>query len=96
MAGKLYALLEKFSAQKNIQKIFPSGKVYGIGTFLKKKSHTIHYGFIMNDDGSVLDEVMVLLMKSPKSYTCEDVVEIDSHGGISDSKNIEVINSSRC
>lgn len=47
----------------------------------KKDTHTIHYGFIVNDDNSVLDEVMVLLMKAPKSYTCEDVVEIDSHGG---------------
>ena len=49
--------------------------------FVKKKSHTIHYGFVLDDDGSILDEVMVLLMKSPKSYTCEDVVEIDCHGG---------------
>lgn len=49
--------------------------------FLKKDSHTIHYGFIIEDDGSVLDEVIVLLMKAPKSYTCEDVIEIDSHGG---------------
>lgn len=49
--------------------------------FLKKNSHTIHYGFIIEDDGNILDEVMVLLMKAPKSYTCEDVIEIDSHGG---------------
>ncbi len=49
--------------------------------FLKKNSHTIHYGFIIEDNGNILDEVMVLLMKAPKSYTCEDVIEIDSHGG---------------
>ena len=49
--------------------------------FEKKETHTIHYGMIVNEDGSMLDEVMVLLMKAPKSYTCEDVVEIDSHGG---------------
>lgn len=49
--------------------------------FLEKDSHTIHYGFIVEDSGSILDEVMVLLMKAPKSYTCEDVIEIDSHGG---------------
>jgi len=49
--------------------------------FFKKDSHTIHYGFILDDDGTIVDEVMVLLMKSPRSYTCEDVVEIDSHGG---------------
>lgn len=49
--------------------------------FFEKDSHTIHYGFIVEDSGSILDEVMVLLMKAPKSYTCEDVIEIDSHGG---------------
>ena len=49
--------------------------------FVQKDSHTIHYGFIVDDENTVLDEVMVLLMKAPKSYTCEDVVEIDSHGG---------------
>ena len=48
--------------------------------FEKKESHTIHYGFIV-DNGKVIDEVMVLLMKKPNSYTREDVVEIDSHGG---------------
>ncbi len=49
--------------------------------FESKKSHTIHYGFIVDDEESVVDEVMVLLMKGPNSYTREDVVEIDSHGG---------------
>jgi tRNA modification GTPase len=44
-------------------------------------SHTIHYGFIVDKD-TVIDEVMVLIMKGPKSYTKEDVVEIDCHGGI--------------
>ncbi|MBO5371478.1 MAG: tRNA uridine-5-carboxymethylaminomethyl(34) synthesis GTPase MnmE [Lachnospiraceae bacterium] len=45
------------------------------------KTHTIHYGFVMEEDVKV-DEVMVLLMKGPKSYTREDTVEIDCHGGI--------------
>lgn len=50
--------------------------------FLEQTStHTIHYGFIINEDGTILDEVIVLLMKAPASYTCEDVVEIDCHGG---------------
>ena len=43
-------------------------------------SHTIHYGFIM-DGESIVDEVIVLLMRGPSSYTREDVVEIDCHGG---------------
>lgn len=44
-------------------------------------THTIHYGWILDGD-EVIDEVMVLLMKGPKSYTREDTVEIDCHGGV--------------
>ena len=44
-------------------------------------SHTIHYGYIC-DGHEVIDEVMVILMRRPKSYTLEDVVEVDCHGGI--------------
>ena len=44
------------------------------------KSHTIHYGYIC-DGEKVIDEVMVLIMKAPNSYTTEDTVEIDCHGG---------------
>ena len=47
----------------------------------KKSSHTIHYGFIVDEEENILDEVMILIMKAPNSYTKEDVVEIDSHGG---------------
>lgn len=47
----------------------------------EQKSHTMHYGFIV-DDGQIIDEVMVAIMKAPKSYTREDTVEIDCHGGI--------------
>jgi len=45
------------------------------------KSHTIHYGFIY-DEENVIDEVMVVIMKGPNSYTTEDTIEIDCHGGI--------------
>ncbi len=45
------------------------------------KSHTVHYGFIY-DDQRMIDEVMVILMKAPNSYTKEDTVEIDCHGGV--------------
>lgn len=45
------------------------------------KSHTIHYGNIV-DDSEIIDEVIVLIMKKPNSYTAEDTVEIDCHGGI--------------
>lgn len=52
------------------------------GTNLEKvSSHTIHYGYIINDQ-EIIDEVLVSIMKSPKTYTVEDVVEINCHGGI--------------
>ena len=44
-------------------------------------THTIHYGHIHEGD-EVIDEVMVVLMRGPKSYTREDTVEIDCHGGV--------------
>jgi tRNA modification GTPase len=47
----------------------------------KENSHTIHYGYIV-DEGQVIDEVMVVIMKAPSTYTREDSVEIDCHGGI--------------
>ncbi len=45
------------------------------------KSHTLHYGFIYDVD-ELIDEVMVAVMRSPNTYTKEDIVEIDCHGGI--------------
>lgn len=45
------------------------------------KSHTIHYGFIF-DDEDMIDEVMLLIMRAPNSFTTEDTIEIDCHGGV--------------
>ena len=45
------------------------------------KSHTIHYGYVM-DDEETIDEVLVMIMKGPHSFTGEDTVEIDCHGGV--------------
>lgn len=45
------------------------------------QSHTIHYGFIVEKKGDLIDEVMVSVMKAPHSYTTEDTVEINCHGG---------------
>lgn len=47
----------------------------------QQKSHTIHYGFIIDGNNEVVDEVMVSVMKAPATYTREDVVEINCHGG---------------
>ncbi len=51
-------------------------------------SHTIHHGKIMSSEGSVLDEVLVSVMRAPKTYTGEDVAEINCHGGIFSTKRI--------
>lgn len=47
----------------------------------KKESHTINYGHIVYN-GEIIDEVMVSIMKSPKTFTKEDTIEINSHGGV--------------
>lgn len=61
-----------------IDKIYRSQK--GNKLLSQCKSHTIHYGHIY-DENEIIDEVMVLLMRAPNSYTREDTVEIDCHGG---------------
>ncbi len=53
----------------------------------KAESHTINYGHIIDKD-EVIDEVLVSIMKAPKTYTTEDVVEINCHGGIISTKRI--------
>lgn len=47
------------------------------------ESHTVHYGHIVSpDNGEKLEEVLVTVMKGPRSFTTEDVVEISAHGGV--------------
>lgn len=46
-----------------------------------QKTYTMHYGHIKDENDRIVDEVLVLLMRAPHSYTAEDVVEIDCHGG---------------
>lgn len=61
-----------------VDRIFlsPSGKK------LKNcRSHTIHYGQIVEDD-QIVDEVLIMLMRGPHTYTTEDTVEINCHGGV--------------
>ncbi len=47
----------------------------------KQKTHTIHYGYIA-DEEEIIDEVLVMLMRGPHTYTGEDTVEINCHGGV--------------
>ncbi len=51
------------------------------------ETHTIHYGFIV-ENSKKIDEVLVSVMKSPKTFTMEDVVEINCHGGIATTKKV--------
>lgn len=51
-------------------------------------SHTITHGFAVREDGSVIDEVLCTVMKAPHTYTKEDVVEINCHGGIISTREI--------
>lgn len=60
-------------------RIFRSGKKDFV--LEEQPSHTIHYGFIYDGEERV-DEILLLLMKGPHSYTGEDTVEIDCHGGV--------------
>ncbi len=69
--------LSGFDSIKILSKIFKTKKdVFDI------ESHTINYGFIYDEDKKV-DEVLVSVMKAPKTYTMEDIVEINCHGGVS-------------
>ena len=60
---------------KIVSKIFSNKKLYDA------PSHTIHYGYIM-DGNERIDEVLVSVMRAPKTFTKEDIVEINAHGGI--------------
>lgn len=53
----------------------------------KVNSHTINYGFIKNNN-EIVDEVLVSVMRAPKTFTTEDIVEINCHGGIIPTKQI--------
>ena len=62
-------------ADKIFRSVNPDKKLINV------KSHTVHYGYIYDGD-TFLDEVIVILMKAPHSYTTEDTVEINCHGGV--------------
>lgn len=53
----------------------------------KVESHTINYGHIVYND-EIIDEVLISVMKSPKTYTLEDIVEINCHGGIATTNKV--------
>jgi len=53
----------------------------------KVESHTINYNHII-DNGKIIDEVLISVMKGPKSFTTEDIVEINTHGGIATTNKV--------
>ena len=57
------------------------------GNLKNAKSHTIHYGHIVYKN-EIIDEVLVTIMKKPKTYTMEDIVEINLHGGIATTNKV--------
>jgi len=70
--------------------------VFSNKKFKEAPSHTIHYGYIL-DNNRKIDEVLVSLMRSPKTFTREDIVEINAHGGISTTNKIlEILLSKGC
>ena len=74
----------RVSGTESIEKV---NSIFEGKDLTKVPSHTIHYGFIVNNTQKI-DEVLVSVMKSPKTFTTEDVVEINCHGGIFTTKKI--------
>ncbi len=71
-------------------------KIFSNKKFKTAPSHTIHYGYITNNDEKI-DEVLVSKMLAPKTFTKEDVVEINTHGGIvATNKVLEILLSNGC
>ncbi len=76
--GKGAISIIRLSGEKSIEIV---NKLFKGKDLTKVKSHTIHYGFI-NDGKNDIDEVLVTIMLAPKTFTRENVVEINCHGGI--------------
>lgn len=57
-------------------------KIFKGKDLTKVASHTINYGHIIDSNNNVIDEVLISVFKAPKTYTKEDVVEINCHGGM--------------
>ena len=74
-----------------VNKIFKGPNLHEV------KSHTINYGYIIDENDKVIDEVLVSVMKAPHTFTVEDVVEINTHGGIAaTNKVLELLMENGC
>ncbi len=73
-----------------------TNKIYKGKDLTKVESHTINYGHIYEND-KIIDEVLVSVMRAPKTFTTEDVVEINCHGGMaSTNKILELLLTNGC
>lgn len=79
----------RISGEESFQIIDKIFKAKGSGNkkLSTEPSHTIHYGHIYDGD-EMVDEVLVMIMRGPKSFTAEDTIEIDCHGGVLVTKRI--------
>lgn len=59
-----------------------TNKIFKGKDLTQADTHTINYGHIVDNDGNIIDEVLVSLMRAPRTFTAEDTVEINTHGGI--------------
>ncbi|NLB51446.1 MAG: tRNA uridine-5-carboxymethylaminomethyl(34) synthesis GTPase MnmE [Syntrophomonadaceae bacterium] len=72
----------RLSGQNVAEKISAIFKPYNPGKRIETRdSHTLTLGWLLDDEGDIIDEVLVSIMKAPHSYTGENVIEINCHGG---------------
>ncbi|MDD3241216.1 MAG: tRNA uridine-5-carboxymethylaminomethyl(34) synthesis GTPase MnmE [Bacilli bacterium] len=75
----------RISGPESIEKVNTIFKGKDLNT---AESHTINYGYIIDKNSEVIDEVLISIMKAPKTFTTEDIVEINCHGGIATTKKV--------
>jgi len=69
----------RVSGRKSVELV---NSVFRGSDLTEQESHTVHFGQIVDEDGSEVDEVLVTLFHKPRSYTGEETVEISCHGGV--------------
>ena len=63
-------------------------KIFKGNNLKEVSSHTINYGKIVDKSGNIIDEVLVSVMLAPRTFTAEDTVEINTHGGIAPTNKV--------
>lgn len=81
-AGEGGIAVIRVSGPKAVSVVQPFFRSARNGKLEGQPTHTIHHGIFSDEEGNVVDEVLISLFRSPNSYTGEDVVEISCHGGM--------------